>query len=109
MRSSLRLTNVYGPGMHPKDSFVARLMRAIRGERELEIYGDGLQRRDYVHAWDVIDAMKISLVNEDWHGPVVIGSASRCPCSRSSTRCGRSPALRSPSGTGRPGQARCRP
>ncbi len=70
----LRLTNVYGPGMQAKDSIVARLMRAIRLEREFEIYGDGRQVRDYVHAWDVIDAMKISLVNEDWHGPVVIGS-----------------------------------
>ena len=70
----LRLTNVYGPGMQAKDSIVARLMRAIRLAREFEIYGDGRQVRDYVHAWDVIDAMKISLVNEDWHGPVVIGS-----------------------------------
>jgi UDP-glucose 4-epimerase len=71
---ALRLTNVYGPGMQAKDSIVARLMRAIRLEREFEIYGDGRQVRDYVHAWDVLDAMKISLVNEDWHGPVVIGS-----------------------------------
>jgi UDP-glucose 4-epimerase len=70
----LRLTNVYGPGMQAKDSIVARLMRAIRLEREFEIYGDGRQVRDYVHVSDVIGAMKIGLVNEDWHGPVVIGS-----------------------------------
>jgi UDP-glucose 4-epimerase len=70
----LRLTNVYGPGMQAKDSIVARLMRAIRLEREFEIYGDGRQVRDYVHVSDVIDAMKIGLVNPEWHGPVVIGS-----------------------------------
>ncbi len=71
---ALRLTNVYGPGMQAKDSIVARLMRAIKLEREFEIYGDGRQVRDYVHVSDVIDAVKIGLVNPDWHGPVVIGS-----------------------------------
>ncbi|MBV8999806.1 MAG: NAD-dependent epimerase/dehydratase family protein [Solirubrobacterales bacterium] len=70
----LRLTNVYGPGMQAKDSIVARLMRAIRLEREFEIYGDGRQVRDYVHVSDVIDAVRLGLVNEDWQGPVVIGS-----------------------------------
>jgi UDP-glucose 4-epimerase len=70
----LRLTNVYGPGMQAKDSIVARLMRAIRLEREFEIYGDGRQVRDYVHVSDVIDAVRLGLVNEDWKGPVVIGS-----------------------------------
>jgi UDP-glucose 4-epimerase len=73
---ALRLTNVYGPGMQAKDSIVARLMRAIRLEREFEIYGDGRQVRDYVHVSDVIDAVKIGLVNEAWHGPVVIGSGT---------------------------------
>jgi UDP-glucose 4-epimerase len=70
----LRLTNVYGPGMQAKDSIVARLMRAIRLEREFEIYGDGRQVRDYVHVSDVIAAMSLGLVNEDWKGPIVIGS-----------------------------------
>jgi UDP-glucose 4-epimerase len=72
----LRLTNVYGPGMQAKDSIVARLMRAIRLEREFEIYGDGRQVRDYVHVSDVIDAVKIGLANEAWYGPVVIGSGT---------------------------------
>jgi UDP-glucose 4-epimerase len=70
----LRLTNVYGPGMQAKDSIVARLMRAIRLEREFEIYGDGRQVRDYVHVSDVIAAVSLGLMNEDWIGPMVIGS-----------------------------------
>jgi UDP-glucose 4-epimerase len=70
----VRLTNVYGPGMQAKDSIVARLMRAIRLEREFEIYGDGRQVRDYVHVADVIGAMRLGLVNEEWAGPIVIGS-----------------------------------
>ncbi len=72
----LRLTNVYGPGMQAKDSIVARLMRAVRLGRTFEVYGDGRQVRDYVHASDVIAAVRLGLVNEDWKGPVVIGSGT---------------------------------
>jgi UDP-glucose 4-epimerase len=72
----LRLTNVYGPGMQAKDSIVARLMRAIRLERTFEIYGDGRQVRDYVHVSDVIAAVRLGLDNEDWKGPIVIGSGT---------------------------------
>jgi UDP-glucose 4-epimerase len=70
----LRLTNVYGPGMQAKDSIVARLMRAIRLEQPFEIYGDGRQVRDYVHAADVTAAMRLGLSDPAWNGPMVIGS-----------------------------------
>ena len=70
----LRLTNVYGPGMEAKDSIVARLMRAIRLGGTFEIYGDGTQVRDYVHALDVTAAARLALFDEKWSGPVVIGS-----------------------------------
>jgi UDP-glucose 4-epimerase len=72
--TAVRLTNVYGPGMQAKDSIVARLMRAIRLGGSFEIYGDGRQVRDYVHVSDVIAAMRLGLVNEQWNGPVVIGA-----------------------------------
>ena len=70
----IRLTNVYGPGMQAKDSIVARLMRCIRLGTEFEVYGDGSQVRDYVHAHDVVAAMKLALTNDAWSGPMVIGS-----------------------------------
>jgi len=69
----MRLTNVYGPGMQAKDSIVARLMRAIRLGQTFEIYGDGTQVRDYVHAADVTAAVRLGLTTEDWAGPMVIG------------------------------------
>ncbi len=72
--TALRLTNVYGPGMQAKDSIVARLMRAIRLGRTFEIYGDGRQVRDYVHAFDVVAAVRLALTDERWQGPVVIGA-----------------------------------
>jgi UDP-glucose 4-epimerase len=70
----LRLTNVYGLGMQAKDSIVARLMRAIRTGGTFEIYGDGLQVRDYVNASDVVTAFRLALSSEAWSGPVVIGT-----------------------------------
>jgi UDP-glucose 4-epimerase len=70
----LRLTNVYGPGMQAKDSIVARLMRAIRLGTTFEIYGDGRQVRDYVHAADVTAAVHLGLTRDDWAGPTVIGA-----------------------------------
>ena len=70
----VRLTNVYGPGMQAKDSIVARLMRAIRLGRTFEVYGDGRQVRDYVHAADVTAAIRLGLLDERWAGPTVIGA-----------------------------------
>jgi UDP-glucose 4-epimerase len=74
--TSLRLTNVYGPGMQAKDSIVARLMRAIRLGRTFEIYGDGRQVRDYVHAADVVEAVRLALSDDRWGGPMVIGTGT---------------------------------
>jgi UDP-glucose 4-epimerase len=72
--ASLRLTNVYGPGMQAKDSIVARLMRAIRLGRTFEIYGDGRQVRDYVHVEDVAAAIELAICHAEWQGPMVIGT-----------------------------------
>lgn len=72
----IRLTNVYGPGMQAKDSIVARLMRCIRLGTTFEIYGDGTQVRDYVHAHDVVAAMRLGLTSDEWRGPMVIGSGT---------------------------------
>jgi UDP-glucose 4-epimerase len=58
---SLRLTNVYGPGMAGKDSFVPRLMRAAHGGQGVEVYGDGAQARDYVYVGDVARAFLLLL------------------------------------------------
>jgi UDP-glucose 4-epimerase len=69
----LRLTNVYGPGMRHKDSFVPRLMRAAADGSGVQVYGDGLQRRDLVHVHDVARAFAAAVA--DWpSGPVIIGS-----------------------------------
>jgi len=68
----VRLTNVYGPGMTHKDSFVPRLMRAARDGHGVQIYGDGEQRRDLVYVEDAAEAIVSAAT--DWPtGPVIIG------------------------------------
>jgi UDP-glucose 4-epimerase len=70
---AVRFTNVYGPGMSHKDSFVARLMRAARDQAGIEVYGDGEQQRDFVHVSDVVAGVMLA-----WEhcvtGPLIIGS-----------------------------------
>jgi UDP-glucose 4-epimerase len=69
----LRLTNVYGPGMLEKDSFVPRLLRAAAQDAGVQVYGDGQQRRDLVHVSDVASAFVRAV--EGWpSGPVIVGS-----------------------------------
>jgi UDP-glucose 4-epimerase len=71
---AVRLTNVYGSGMRHKDSFVPRLMRAAASAGEVEIYGDGEQRRDLVHVGDAARALVTAAL--DWpSGPVIIGGS----------------------------------
>jgi UDP-glucose 4-epimerase len=70
---SLRFSNVYGPGMQEKDSFVPRLMRAARDGRGVQIYGDGTQVRDLIHVDDIVAALLLA-----WRtghtGPVIVGA-----------------------------------
>lgn len=61
LTTTLRFTNVYGPGMQAKDSVVPRLMRAALGGGSIEIYGDGSQLRDYVFVADVVAAIELAL------------------------------------------------
>lgn len=71
--ASLRFTNVYGPGMGRKDSFVPRLMRAALRDEGVEVYGDGEQRRDLVHLDDAVQGVRLALLGK-LSGTAIIGS-----------------------------------
>ncbi|MEV8377562.1 NAD-dependent epimerase/dehydratase family protein [Kribbella sp. NPDC056861] len=73
--AALRFTNVYGPGMGHKDSFVPRMMRAALSGGSVEIYGDGKQRRDLVYVDDVVAAVLLALDNR-FDGRAIIGSGN---------------------------------
>lgn len=72
---ALRFSNVYGPGMEHKDSFVPRLMRAAASGGGVQVYGDGTQIRDLVHVDDVVQAMGLAVAG--WPaGRHIIGAGS---------------------------------
>ncbi|MGE3842107.1 MAG: NAD-dependent epimerase/dehydratase family protein [Vicinamibacterales bacterium] len=56
---SLRLTNVYGPRQlvkHNRQGFIGWFIRLVVEGREIEIFGDGSQVRDFVFVDDAADA-----------------------------------------------------
>jgi UDP-glucose 4-epimerase len=56
---SLRLTNVYGPRQlikHNRQGFIGWFIRQVIEGREIQIYGDGSQQRDFVFVDDAADA-----------------------------------------------------
>jgi UDP-glucose 4-epimerase len=71
--AALRFTNVYGPGMSHKDSFVPRMMRAALSGTGVRVYGDGKQRRDLVFIDDVVNGILLAL-DHKYDGRAIIGS-----------------------------------
>ena len=61
--SSLRLTNTYGPRQlirHNRQGFIGWFVRkALLGE-EIQLFGDGQQKRDFNHVDDVVDAFLLA-------------------------------------------------
>ena len=56
---SLRLTNVYGPRQlirHNRQGFIGWFIRLAIEDREIEVFGDGSQMRDFVYVDDAADA-----------------------------------------------------
>jgi UDP-glucose 4-epimerase len=71
--AALRFSNVYGPGMEAKDSFIPRLMRAARDGQGVQIYGDGTQVRDLVHVDDIVQGI-FTAWRAGHNGPLILGS-----------------------------------
>lgn len=61
--TSLRLTNCYGPGQRIRDSrqgFVGWFLRLALEGKPIDLFGDGVQRRDFTHADDVAEAFLLA-------------------------------------------------
>jgi UDP-glucose 4-epimerase len=71
--AAMRFSNVYGPGMEAKDSFIPRLMRAARDGHGVEIRGDGTMKRDIVHVDDLARGI-LAILHSEHSGPVILGS-----------------------------------
>jgi UDP-glucose 4-epimerase len=70
---ALRFSNVYGPGMEAKDSFIPRLMRAARDGEGVQVRGDGSMIRDVVHVDDVVQGI-FTTWQAGHTGPIILGS-----------------------------------
>jgi UDP-glucuronate decarboxylase len=72
----VRIFNTYGPNMHPEDGRVVSnfIVRALQN-RDIALYGDGLQTRSFQYIDDLVDGMSRMMNNEDgFVGPVNIGN-----------------------------------
>jgi UDP-glucose 4-epimerase len=70
---SLRLTNVFGPRQlirHNRQGFIGWFIRLAVEGREIQIYGDGSQLRDFVYVDDVSDAFLRAGANDVCNGEV---------------------------------------
>lgn len=76
---SLRLTNTYGPRMRIKDArqtFLGVWIKRVLANEPIEIWGDGLQVRDFNYIDDVVDAMLLAAANDQANGQIYnLGSA----------------------------------
>jgi UDP-glucose 4-epimerase len=73
--AALRFSNVYGPGMAEKDSFVPRLMRAARDGEGVQVRGDGSMRRDLVHVDDIVQGV-LAAWRARHTGPLILGGGT---------------------------------
>jgi len=62
----LRIFNVYGKGQSDEYAgVITKFLAKISKNEPLEIFGDGLQTRDFVSIHDVVDAINIAISNID--------------------------------------------
>jgi len=71
--SVLRLTNTYGPHMRVRDArqtFLGHWVRRLLTGEQLEIFGDGSQRRDFNYVADAVSAFLLAGAEERANGEV---------------------------------------
>ena len=78
---ALRLTNTYGPRMRIKDArqtFLGIWIRNLIQDKPIEVWGDGMQIRDFNYVDDVVNAMLMAALSDDASGEVYnLGSPER--------------------------------
>ncbi|MEQ8594812.1 MAG: NAD-dependent epimerase/dehydratase family protein [Parvibaculum sp.] len=55
---ALRFSNIYGPRSFHKGSVVAHFFKQILAGKELIVYGDGSQARDFLYIEDLVDGIR---------------------------------------------------
>jgi len=68
---ALRLTNVYGPRQlikHNRQGFIAWFIRLALEGKEIQVFGDGSQIRDFVYVADAVEAFLAAGMCDDCNG-----------------------------------------
>lgn len=76
----LRLFNVYGPGQNPSSPYsgvITKFIHAVTSGKEIVIYGDGEQSRDFIHVEDVVEAVIKALTATEACVTLNIGTGMR--------------------------------
>lgn len=71
--TSLRLTNVYGPRQlmkHSRQGFIPWFIRLAMDGEEIQVFGDGRQRRDLTYVDDVVEAFLLAAASDAADGQV---------------------------------------
>lgn len=74
----LRYFNVYGPRQDPKSPYagvIALFSDAVLSKKSLQIYGDGLQTRDFIYIQDVVNS-NIAALNSDFQGIINVATGN---------------------------------
>jgi UDP-glucose 4-epimerase len=72
--SCLRLTNTYGPCMRVKDAkqtFLGIWVKQVLSNQAIQVFGDGLQLRDFNYVEDVVDALLLAATCNEAVGAIV--------------------------------------
>jgi nucleoside-diphosphate-sugar epimerase len=77
----LRLTNTYGPRLqiqNDRQGFIGVFLKQCLSGREIDIFGDGMQVRDFNYVDDVVQALVLSLLHDQCFGHIFnLGSRDR--------------------------------
>jgi UDP-glucose 4-epimerase len=68
---ALRLTNVFGPRQllrHNRQGFIAWFIRLVLEDKEIQVFGDGSQIRDFVYVDDAVSAFLLAGRSEACNG-----------------------------------------
>jgi nucleoside-diphosphate-sugar epimerase len=66
--AGLRFFNVYGPRQDPKSPYsgvISIFLEAARQDKELTIFGDGEQSRDFIYVKDIVSALLLAMNNRN--------------------------------------------
>jgi UDP-glucose 4-epimerase len=71
--AALRLTNTYGPRQlmkHNRQGFLPWFVRQVLDDQEIQLFGDGSQRRDFTYVDDVVEAFLLVGAAQDSDGQI---------------------------------------